>query len=107
MLTSTRTLSPVIAGRSEEVGNKIASAASLVYDLAHQPILLLAELLVGPELLRVIHDCGKGMIDLISGSRYEIAQRSQFFFLYQLTLKTFLALDPSRDSCKRRINAWS
>ena len=80
-----------LLGKTQQVRDQIARPAGLVHNLAEQLVLFVGEVLLGPELLRITHDGGQGMVNLMSRSGHQVAEGSQLFFLHELALQTLLA----------------
>ncbi len=86
-----------LLGKTQQVGDQIASSPGLVHDLAHQRILFVGEPFLRPELLRITHDRGQRVVDVVRRSRHQVAEGSQFFSLHQFALQTLLTLvSPAR-----------
>ena len=62
-----------LLGKAEEIGNQVARPLSLVHNFPQQAVLLIGEMLAGPEFLGVCHDRAKGMINLLRRSGDKVA----------------------------------
>ena len=101
-------LSRRLLGKSQQVGDQIASPLGLVHNLAHQPVLFVGEPLFRPELLGIAHDGVERMVNLVGGARHQVcpgkpaspsarAESADRFWLSY----------PRRDSRSSAISAWS
>ena len=75
-------------------GRAFALGRAVGEELAYldQRVLFVGEPLLRPQLLRIRHDCGQGMVDVVGRSCHQVSQRSQLLSLHQFALQTLLAL---------------